>query len=76
VPVEGSLQLSFEDPPVLSATGFPEFEEDSFSTIRGRATLFDGKHLAAVLRVNALWRLRCRALAVLGVEEREPASLL
>src|SRR5262249_58390114 len=37
--------------------------------LRRRVTLVDGRQVAAVLRINALWYLHCCALAVCGFGE-------
>jgi hypothetical protein len=38
--------------------------------IRKQNTLVNGKQLAAVLRIKALWRLHCCALGICGFGER------
>src|SRR6516165_3988769 len=43
---------------------------DFAGVLGGRAALIDGKQLAAVCRIKALWRLHCCALTVSAAEGR------
>ena len=76
-------------PPFLRPRVFPELrtlgwqqrgwrpaqETPAGKRSRRNATLFDGKHLATVCRINALWCLPCCALPVCGFGEGERSEI-
>jgi hypothetical protein len=63
----------FAPPPPLRVS--LSLERLPASSMRGSATLVDGKQLAAVCRIKALWRLHCFALPICVFGEGDRPAL-